>query len=165
MQVNYFGGDKFELNAKGAKIILSGNTIDVDQFIIEGPGEYERMGVFIEGISVAGDEVVYTIRAEEMIVCYLGRLTKKLSDETVKRIGDVDLLFVPLGEEGTISDKDAISVISQIDPQGVVPMLYSDISAFKNAEGIHNGELETLKIKKSDFGEGERNFYILKPKK
>lgn len=164
MQINYLGKDKFEIGVRGAKILLSGAAIDIDQFIIDGPGEYERKGVFVEGIGIGEDATIYVLRTEDIALCYLGRLSHKLNDEIVKRIGEVDLLFVPLGEEGTITDKEANAVISQTDPMGVIPMLYSDISAFKALEGIHNGELETLKIKKADFGEGERNFYILKPK-
>lgn len=165
MQINYLSSDKFEVALKGARVNLSGETIDIDQFIINGPGEYERKGVFVEGIGIEDGKTIYVIRAEDMSLCYLGKLKSKLSDEIIKRIGEVDLLLVPLGEDGTISDKEANAVISQIDPQGVIPMLYADISAFKTLEGIHNGELDTLKIKKSDFGEGERSFYILKPKK
>lgn len=165
MQINYLGSDKFEVSLKGAKVNLGSEAIDIDQFLINGPGEYERKGVFAEGIGIDEGKTIYVLRTEEMSLCYLGKLKGKLSDEIIKRIGDVDLLFVPLGEDGTISDKEANTVISQIDPQGVIPMLYADISTFKTLEGIHNGELETLRIKKSDFGEGERSFYILKPMK
>ena len=163
MQINYLGADKFSIKTKDAKIELE-NSVDIDNFLIEGPGEYERKNVFVEGVGKGEGETVFVIRAEDLALCYLGRLKKPLSDEDIKRIGDVDILFVPLGEEETLEVEKANEVINKIDPRVVIPMLYSDLAKFKEVEGVSNGEVESYKVKKSDLPSEERNIVIIKPK-
>lgn len=160
MHIKYLGGDKFDIRTKDTTIEL-GETIKVNGFQFPGPGEYEKSGVFIEGIADNGT-TLYLIRAEEINLCYLGRISHPLSEKEAKEIGDVDILFVPLGEEGSLPVKKSISLISEIDPKVVIPMLYSDLSEFKKDEGISDGEMEVLKIKKAELPENERMTVILK---
>lgn len=163
MQITYLGKEKFEVKTRDAKIILS-DKLEIDDFVIEGPGEYERKGVFVQAIKPNGDGCVYVINAETMTICYTGKIKEMISDEAVKEIGDIDILILPLGEEGTIDIKMASTLISKIDPRTVIPMMYADISAFKKTEGIVEEDIDTLKIKKIDLPEEERKFYILKPR-
>ncbi len=163
MKINYLGQDKFLIKSKDVKIELKG-SVDIEDFIIDGPGEYERKNVFVEGIGKDSSQTVFVIRAEDLRLCYLGRLKKLLSDEEIKRIGDTDILFVPLGEEGTLELKKANEIITKIDPRIVIPMLYSDLSKFKEIEGVSNGEVESYKVKKADLPSEERNIVIIKPK-
>ncbi len=163
MQIKYLGAEKFELKTKEAKVIFSREGIEIDGFKIAGPGEYERKEIFVQGISLDGDaEAVYLIQNEGMTLCYVGILKTPLTPEAVKAIGDIDILFVPLGAEGTLELKEAQKLISDIDPRVVIPMLYSNIQPFKNAEGITDSEIDWLKIRKTDLPEEERKFYILK---
>jgi len=163
MQINYLGEDKFSIKTKDAKVELR-KSVDIEGFMIDGPGEYERKNVFVEGIGRDKSETVFVIRAEDLILCYLGRLKKMLSDDEIKRIGDIDILFVPLGEEGTLEVTKANEVINKIDPRVVIPMLYSDLAKFKEMEGVSNGEVESYKVKKIDLPSEERNIVIIKPK-
>lgn len=163
MQVKYQGHEKFEVKSK-ENVVDLGFSIKVNGFEFDGPGEYEKNGVFVEGIADNGN-TIYVIRLEEMKLCYLGKIAHQLREEEAKEIGDVDILFVPLGEEGSVGVKDATKVISQIDPRVVVPMLYSDLSEYKKAEGITDGETDTLKIRKIDLPEDQRQNTILTPSK
>ena len=162
MQITYLGKEKFEIKTKDAKIILS-DKLEIDDFVIDGPGEYERKGVFVQAIKPNGDGCIYVVNTETINLCYTGLIREMISDEAIKEIGDIDILFVPLGDEGTMDVKKASTLISKIDPRTVIPMLYTDISEFKKAEGIVEEDLETLKIKKIDLPDEERKFYILNP--
>ena len=161
MQIKYLGDEKFEIKAKEAVVSLSDN-ISVNGFVFPGAGEYERSGVFIEGIATNGD-VIYLVRTEDMKLCYLGKMSNELSDEEAKEIGDVDILFLPLGENGSMEIKKALKVLSKIDPRIVIPMLYSSLDEFKKSEGIHDGEIPMLKIKKDELPVDERRNIILTP--
>ncbi|MFA7244036.1 MAG: MBL fold metallo-hydrolase [Patescibacteria group bacterium] len=163
MQITYLGKEKFEIKTKDAVIALSDN-INIDGFEISGPGEYERKGVFVQAIKPNGDGCVFVLHAEAMAICYGGRLKAMISDEAIKEIGDIDILILPLGEDGTLDMKDASALIAKIDPRTVIPMLYSDISEFKKTEGIVEEDIDTLKIKKLDLPDEERKFFILRPK-
>ncbi len=105
-----------------------------EAFLINTPGEYEKKGVAIRGISSYHDKTegkerglntIYVIKAEDMTICHLGDLgQEKLDDKQVEEIGDIDILLVPIGGNYTINYKEAIGVISQIEPKIIIPMHY-----------------------------------------
>lgn len=104
-----------------------------DVFVIDGPGEYEVKGVLITGIrtyhdteqgAARGHNTMYVIHIDDVVFCHLGDLGHELSQSQLEDVGDVDVLFVPVGGEETIGPTEAISVISQIEPRIVIPMHY-----------------------------------------
>ena len=48
MIITYLGGDKFRIKTREANITLAADRVDIDGFVINGPGEYERKNVFVE---------------------------------------------------------------------------------------------------------------------
>jgi len=110
------------------------DEINPEAFLINTPGEYEKKGIAIRGISSYHDKtegkerglnIIYVIKAEEMTICHLGDLgQEKLTESQVDDIGDVDILLVPVGGNYTINYKEAIGVISQIEPKIIIPMHY-----------------------------------------
>ncbi|MBX4190129.1 MBL fold metallo-hydrolase [Candidatus Parcubacteria bacterium] len=111
------------------------NTADAnpEAFIISNPGEYEKQGIAIRGIRSFHDDkggterginTIYLIKAEDMTVCHLGDLGHKLTDEQVEAIGDIDILIIPVGGTYTIAAKEAVEVISQVEPKIIIPMHY-----------------------------------------
>jgi hypothetical protein len=113
------------LKTKSDILILNGEVVKTkkDGFVINGPGEYEIKGVFVQGIEILTKQssIVYTIEAEGIRTCYLGFLRKKeLSAERLDEIGAVDLLVVPTNERKTLSPRELLGVISQIEPEIVV---------------------------------------------
>lgn len=107
-----------------------------DPFIVEGPGEYEIKGVFIQGVESyhdnengkeRGKNTIYIIEVEGMRICHLGDLGQhQLTDEQLQKIDRVDVLMIPVGGGGyTISAVEAQKIISQIEPKIVIPMHYA----------------------------------------
>ena len=104
-------------------------------FIIDGPGEYEVKGVFVQGIpsfhddkegKEKGQNTIYVFEAEEMRFCHLGDLGQKLlTDEQLEKIDKVDVLMIPVGGEFTIDSSSAQKIISQIEPKIIIPMHYA----------------------------------------
>lgn len=160
MQIKYRGADQFEIKAKDLELILADKVI-INDFTFPGPGEYEKGGVILNSIS-DDDNTIHVARIEEMNLCHLGHIKHDLSEDDVKQIGDIDILFLPLGQEGSVNLKTALKLLSKIDPRIVIPMLYDDISEFKKSEGVTDSEVEVLKIRKSDLPEEERQVVILK---
>lgn len=103
-------------------------------FLIEGPGEYEVKGIFIQGIpsfhddaqgKERGKNVIYTIEAEGIRLCHLGDFgQKQLTDEQIEKIGTVDVLMIPVGGVYTIAAADAPKIIGQLEPKIIIPMHY-----------------------------------------
>ena len=116
-----------------------------EAFIIDGPGEYERNGISVRGISSFHDKsegkerglnTIYVIKAEDLTVCHLGDFGQdKFEDHQLEEIGDVDILMIPVGGTYTIDYKEAVSVISQIEPKIVIPMHYKIKDLKVNIDG------------------------------
>lgn len=103
-------------------------------FVIDGPGEYEVGGVMIAGVRTFhdkhkgaehGSNTVYVIHMDDVVFCHLGDLGHELTTHQLDEIGNVDVLFVPVGGDETIGPAEAVSVISQIEPRIVIPMHYA----------------------------------------
>ena len=150
-------------------------------FLIQGPGEYEVKEIFIQGISAFHDSVlgkekgnntIYTIEAEDLRICHLGDLgQKELTPEQVEKIGEVDVLMIPVGGAYTISAKEAVKIMSQIEPSIIIPMHYhlpklkiklDGIDAFFRVMGIKKlDSLPRLSIKKKDILSEEAKIIVL----
>jgi len=156
---------------------VSGNP-----FVITGPGEYDMKGVFVRGIPAFHDNVegkergqttIYNIQAENISICHLGDLgQKELSPDQVEQVNSVDILMIPVGGKYTISAKDALKIMSQIEPKITIPMHYSvpklkikldGLGEFLKTLGIKSVEpLNSLSIKKKDISEEEARIIVLK---
>lgn len=71
-----------------------------------------------------GKNIMYKFTVNGISFCHLGDLGHMLSDDAVQKIGDVDILFVPIGGTFTVDDKQAWAVVKKINPKIIVPMHY-----------------------------------------
>lgn len=103
-------------------------------FVVEAAGEYEVGGILITGVRTyhdkakgaeLGPNIAFVIHLDEVVFCHLGDLGHELTQAQVEAIGNVDVLFVPVGGGETIGAAEAINVISQIEPRIVIPMHYA----------------------------------------
>lgn len=172
----------------GADIaLISLNDVDfngVDQvahggkspFVIVGPGEYEMHKVYIRGIpsvsNYGGKErinTIYMISLEGINLCFLGALgTRKINAETKELLGNIDVLFVPIGGEGVLSPSEAHELSVELEPNIIIPMHYAGIgekdalSIFLKEESVtNNGTLDKLTLKKRDLEGKEGEVVVL----
>ncbi len=156
---------------------VAGNSNEAP-FLISGPGEYEVKEIYIQGIlsnkNNGKENTIFTIKAEDLKICHLGDLAQKeLTSEQVEQIGDVDVLMIPVGGNNTIDGKEALKIMSQIEPKIIIPMHYmlpklktklEDADKFLKSVGVKKVEpLPKLTIKKKDISEEEVKIIILKP--
>jgi len=157
-------------------------TVSGSPFLISGPGEYEIKSVFIQGISSShdqslgkerGENTIYALEAEDLKLCHLGDLgQKELTEEQLDRIGEVDILMIPIGGVDSISAKEAMKIMSQIEPKITIPMHYQipklkikldGLDKFLKSLGIKSIMPENkLSIKKKDISTEEAKIVILK---
>jgi L-ascorbate metabolism protein UlaG (beta-lactamase superfamily) len=112
------------------------NNVDAagsDPQVIFGPGEYTCLGMEILGIKsyhdaqrgkLRGQNTIFCFMLDGIRVCHLGDLGHTLSRAQVEAIGQVDLLFLPVGGRYTIDAVGANRVMSQLHPAVTVPMHY-----------------------------------------
>ena len=134
-----------------------------ETFIIDGPGEYERNSMFIRGVQTAGPDntmnTAYTLNLDGIQICHLGNLAPGgLSADAKEAIGPVDVLFVPIAEEGGLSAKEAIKMALSFEPSLIVPVGYTEkggqaaVKEFLKEAGNDKAEItEKLTVKKKDL--------------
>ncbi len=100
---------------------------------IKSPGEYEIGGTFITGVAsfhddkkgeVRGKNTIYIIEMDDIILCHLGDLGHPLDSHLIEEIGDIGILFLPVGEVSTIPIDTAVEIVRQLEPPIVIPMHY-----------------------------------------
>lgn len=161
MQISKVAENKYQIKIKDASILADESGIEIEGLKFTGPGEYERKGIFVDGIRPDGEGTVFTIHAEEISMCYLGKISKTLSNDAVKLLGDIDILFVPLGAEGTLSAKDAEKTISRIDPRIVIPIYMDETINLETVLGIKPEIMDSLKIKKAELPVDDRKLIVI----
>jgi len=155
--------------------------------VIEGPGEYEVMGVSIIGYpsfhdskegSERGKNTIFVIEAEGLRLAHLGDLGHTLDDDLVNEIGSIDVLMIPVGGFFTIGPKEAVEVVGKIDPYFIIPMHYKvpeiNSQAFAEVEpvetflkeiGMTVENLPKFSLKKEDILEDQTSKVIVLEKK
>lgn len=100
---------------------------------IKSPGEYEIGGTFITGVatfhddrkgSLRGKNTIYIIEMDGITLCHLGDLGHPLDPHLIEEIGDIDILFLPVGEVSTMPIDTAVEIVRQLEPHIVIPMHY-----------------------------------------
>lgn len=122
---------------------------------IRSPGEYEIGGTFIMGIAsfhddkkgqARGKNTIYIIEMDDITLCHLGDLGHPLDSHSIEEIGDVGILFLPVGEVSTISIDTAMEIVRQLEPPIVVPMHYKTEAFTGNLSPV-NKFLDAMRIK------------------
>lgn len=152
--------------------------------VIEGPGEYEAKGVFVQGIDSwhddaqgkeRGKNTIYNIEAEGIRFCHLGDFgQKELTEDQLEKIGVVDVLMIPVGGNYTIDASQAAKIVGQLEPKLVIPMHYQlpkltvkldGVEVFLKAMGKNSVEpQDKITIKQSTLPkEGAMEIVVLKP--
>ncbi len=153
------------------------NLIGGVKKVISGAGEYEIAGVSIIGISQFHDDVkgekrgkniVYIYEIDGLRLCHLGDLGHVISDEIAGQMGDIDVLMIPTGGFYTIGPKEAVEVVSKIDPYFVIPMHYRvkglnqdgfsqllPVEDFLSNSGLSVEKMQKFTIRKDDVADDQ----------
>lgn len=160
------------------------NNIDAikgETFVITTPGEYETKGVFIYGFKAYHDNkegqdrgavTIFKINTEDISIAHLSDLGHPLSDDLLDKLGNVDILLLPVGGDITIDAKRASEIVSAIEPRIVIPMHYKipnlkiklePVENFLKESGLPSETMEKLKIAKKDLPAEETKIIVLTP--
>lgn len=96
-------------------------------------GELDIRGMTINAFKTYHDEVqghkrgensIYCFEMDGIRFCHLGDLGHTLEDDLISEMGNIDILFIPIGGVTTINAEQAKAIIARIAPRIVVPMHY-----------------------------------------
>lgn len=180
---------------KADVVLLSGDGSDGDvpapegSIVIAGEGEYEVKGMLIngfsffhahEGASVPRKATIYTIAVDGVTLCHLDNAMPTQVDAILEKIGEVDVLMVPVGGTHRIGKEEihmldaeaAASLVGEIEPRIVIPMYFkvpglavslNNADAFLKAMGVLHGAkpIDKLTMKKKDLPQEETKVITL----
>lgn len=73
-----------------------------------------------------GRNSAFIVEVDGLKICHLGDLGHELNERHIKAIGEIDVLFIPIGGIYTINGTDAKKVVEQLKPKKlIVPMHYA----------------------------------------
>lgn len=149
-----------------------------DSVVVRDAGKKNVKGVEIEGIESFHDEVkgakrgkniIFKFKVDDITFCHLGDLGHIPDEEILDKIGEVDILFIPVGGVYTLDADSAWETANLIKSKIIVPMHYkiqglslpiSDVDPFlaKNKfKVIHVGN--QIDIEKEDLP-SEREIWV-----
>ena len=176
---------KFKTNGFGANIALVSmnhedyNGADLvayankDPFVITGPGEYEVSDIMIQGFSSIGSDnkinTLYYLEFDGIKILYLGAMYQPdLAVEVRQNIGDVDMLFVPIGGKTVLDAAAAYKLAKSFGPKVIIPMDYGsdqDKDALKDFLKESGSEkvapVDKLTVKSKDIAGKEQEVILI----
>ncbi|MDP2649961.1 MAG: MBL fold metallo-hydrolase, partial [bacterium] len=108
---------------------------DKEPFTITGPGEYEVSGVFVKGFPSSSDyskevhiNTMYAVRLEDINLLFLGATADAKPDPALTEdIDSVDVLFVPIGNEGVLDPAAAHALAVALEAKITIPIHYDGL--------------------------------------
>ncbi|HBB43886.1 TPA: hypothetical protein DCZ46_02425 [Candidatus Campbellbacteria bacterium] len=148
---------------------------DRQPFVISGPGEYEVGGIFIKGFGTETKysnekkiNTVFSVMFEGINLCFLGSLASpdSLSREVKEGLGEIDVLFAPIGSGEELSAADAYKLTLALEAKVVIPMDYEQtkgsLEAFIKESGENAETMEKFTFKRKDLEGKEGGVVVLK---
>lgn len=148
--------------------------------IINSAGEKTIKNVKIKAIpayhdpskgSERGKNLIFVIEADGLKVAHAGDLGHTLSKDTVKEIGTIDILLLPVGGFYTIDPREATKVMEDIRPLVTIPMHFKtdkcnfpivNVDEFtKNKKNVKKLDSTEVTITKETLPK-ESEIYVLK---
>lgn len=179
---------KFKTNGFGANIALC-TTDHVDYngsdlveyagkkpFVVSGPGEYEVSDIMIQGFLSKGTDgkndlinTIYYFEFDGIKILFLGAMYQpELTAEVRQNIGDVDVLFVPVGGKTVIGPEAAYKIARSFDPKVIIPMDFGvdqekdTLKSFLKESGSEKvGSVDKLTIKYKDIASKEQEVIVI----
>ncbi len=146
--------------------------------IINWPGEYEVQGAAIisiptftneqeEGDSDKGRIVIFSLLVDDIRICHLGEIGQELDEDILEKIGDIDVLIVPVACKRALDNKKIHNAIEDIDPRVIIPMYYDnteELEKFLKEIGTTDyEEVDVFEVKaKSSLPEERTDVVVLK---
>ncbi len=118
-----------------------------DFLLLDKAGDFSHKGVDTKGVQVFHDEeggsrrgknIIFKLTVDGVRVCHCGDLGHVLSDEQLKKIGEVDVLLLPVGGVYTVDAEKAFEVKKQFKPILTIPMHFKTDALTFSLDGVQS---------------------------
>ena len=143
-------GDVVGLSNPSDSAMSQISGVQGNPLIVDTPGEYSVKGLTLYAMgwmsSEGQERNVQRWVIEDMVVLHIGALTREFEEKELQELErtDIDVLLVPVGGGSGLTTKQALSLVSTLEPRVVVPIHYK-------LSGLHE-ELEDVKVFAEEMG-------------
>ena len=101
--------------------------------VLKGPVDRDIHKIHFRGIptfhdskrgKLRGENTIFIVETDGLKLVHLGDLGHVLSSDAIEAIGEVDVVFVPVGGVYTIGPEEAKRVVEALKPRVTIPMHY-----------------------------------------
>ncbi len=147
--------------------------------IINTPGEYSLRGLTLNAISWHDENnnqhSLHLWNIEQMTILHLGALNREPTDTEHQQLEktDIDILLLPIGNGNGLSTKQALHILTMIEPRIVIPIHYAlpklsekldPVTQFAEEMGVNPKHVESKVILKANkLPQDEMNVILLAP--
>jgi L-ascorbate metabolism protein UlaG (beta-lactamase superfamily) len=145
-------------------------------FVIDIPGEFEVKGVYLQGISLSLEPMTtaFTFDMDGLRLVHFGDTPSPPAQALLERLGEVDVLCLPVGGGTTLAPEAAVKVVNEIEPRVVVPIFFQTegvklrtkllpVTMFLREMGASRVEpVERVSLKKRDLVGEETKVVVLR---
>lgn len=119
--------------------------------VIDSPGEYSLKNMSLHALrwraDNGGERSLQRWNIEDMVALHVGALNRDLADGELQELEktDVDILFLPVGGGSGLTTKQALALVTTIEPKVVIPIHFKvkgaqealdDVDVFAKEMGI-----------------------------
>jgi hypothetical protein len=175
MDITFSDKNTIKISGKSADVAInaaSGTKADLLLFTdpstkvvteksFQGPGEYEVMGMMVDGVEIDASNTAYSLVIDDMHITYAIGLEAPLTDAQLERMDGVDILVISVQD----SKADLMNkIISQVEPKVLIPIMDSELELAKiKAEfGKDTEPIDKYKLSKKDLPIDSQQLVILK---
>lgn len=151
MDITYKDGE-FKVKGKTGVLYSRNNGVVIEspdgstKKELSGAGEYEVSGISVIGIKTeTGTVFVYEV--DGLRICNLGQNDKKLSDNKVSQVGDIDVLLLP-------NSTESIEMLQQIESYYIIPFGFNtdeELDKFLKESSLPVEKMNKFSLKKEDI--------------
>lgn len=154
------------------KTAVGTDAVDTSPETISFPGEYEVKSIEVEGYAVGEEstanllKTVYAVVWEDMRIVVLGQIASPPEAKALERIGDPDVLIIPVESAHFFTPEAAAKLIKQIEPKVAIPSFAKDkdLKTLCKAMGQDASAEDRFTFKKKDLPTDHVKLVILKDK-
>ena len=118
-----------------------------------------------------GKNAIFVLEIDDLRLAHLGDLGHRLLPEQLKKMGEIDILIVPVGGRFTVDAQEAGQVVNQLNPRVVIPIHFKtpnrpqwpgdDEAAFlQGRANVKRLDSHTLKLSKAALPEKQETVLL-----
>lgn len=145
-------------------------TLSQNPFVLDTLGECEIKGAMITAWPADNGNIIFKINAENIALAHLGKMKKKMEIAELEKLGNIDILCLPVGGGEYLTPEEAADLVTALEPRIVIPLGYkcdtdpatAPVNAFIKELGLKPEVMDKkVIIKKKDLPQEETKLYVL----